>query len=152
MSKEYIIYCDESEESGQYFGNFYGGALVCSEHLDEVKSLIAAKKAELNLFGEVKWSKITENYAEKYIAMMDLFFDLIRDGKIKVRIMFTQKMKSISFYTTNSLNMPSAYIVPQSYPAASRSAFIPISYLTPLRRWPNSARFSSDFPEPQSSD
>jgi hypothetical protein len=92
MAQEYIIYCDESEETGRYFSNFYGGALVRSEHLEEIKALIASKKAELNLFGEIKWTKITENYADKYIALMDLFFDLIKADRIKIRIMFTQNM------------------------------------------------------------
>ena len=90
INREYIIYCDESESKGRHFSNFYGGALVTSSDLHSVKEAIATRKRELNLFGEIKWSKITVNYCGKYIEMMDLFFDLIRDGKIKVRIMFTQ--------------------------------------------------------------
>ena len=90
MTVEYTIYCDESESKGRIFSNFYGGALVESDHIDVVKSAIAAKKIELNMFGEVKWSKVSINYYKKYIALIDFFFDLIRDGKIKIRIMFTQ--------------------------------------------------------------
>lgn len=87
---EYIIYCDESESKGRHFSNFYGGALVRSQDRDCVSQAIANKKLELNLFGEVKWSKITVNYRQKYIDLIDFFFDLICDGKIKIRIMFTE--------------------------------------------------------------
>ncbi len=90
MATEYIIYCDESAEYGEYFSNFYGGALVRGEHYAEAVRLIRAKKAELNLHKEVKWQRVTENYEGKYIALMDVFFDLIKADKIKVRIMFTQ--------------------------------------------------------------
>lgn len=90
MALEYVIYCDESEEKGRHFSDFYGGVLICSDKLELVRSTLAACKAQLNLKGEVKWSKITENYADKYIALMDCFFNLVASGAIKVRIMFTQ--------------------------------------------------------------
>jgi hypothetical protein len=90
MSTEYIIYCDESEDSGRHYSNFYGGALVRSVDLDFIKDAIAKKKAELNLHGEVKWSKISTNYHKKYIELVEFFFDFICVDKIKVRIMFTQ--------------------------------------------------------------
>jgi hypothetical protein len=93
MAREYIIYCDESESKGRHFSNFYGGALVNSEHIDGVRDAIANKKRDLNLFGEIKWSKITVNYRSKYIDLIDLFFDLVKDGKIKIRIMFTQNIR-----------------------------------------------------------
>jgi hypothetical protein len=38
----------------------------------------------------VKWNKITSNYQDKYISLIDTFFDLIAADRIKVRIMFTQ--------------------------------------------------------------
>lgn len=90
MSEEYIIYCDESDEKGDYFSNFYGGALVRGTDLTEVIRTIRAKKAELNLRGEVKWQRVTAAYANKYIALMDTYFDFVKAGKIKIRIMFTQ--------------------------------------------------------------
>jgi uncharacterized protein DUF3800 len=92
MALEYIIYCDESESKGRHFSNFYGGALVTSEHLQTVQDTLAKRKKELNLFGEIKWSKITTNYRKKYIDMVDCFFDLIKEGKVKVRVMFTQNI------------------------------------------------------------
>jgi hypothetical protein len=104
MATEYIIYCDESEEKGLYFSNFYGGALVRSEDLESVKLAIAAKKAELYLKSEVKWEKITANYAQKYIDLIDCFFDFIKAGKVKIRIMFTQNMNVAKNLTTRHVD------------------------------------------------
>lgn len=92
MARELTIYCDESSFRGRFFSNFYGGVLIESRHLENVRRVISQKKADLNLFGEVKWTKIAENYSDKYIDLIDTFFDLVEQGKIKVRIMFTQNM------------------------------------------------------------
>lgn len=90
MSLEYVIYCDESEEKGKHFSNFYGGALVASGDLEGVIGQLKKCKGEQNLNREVKWTRITEAYEKKYVALLDVFFDLIKSGKVKVRIMFTQ--------------------------------------------------------------
>lgn len=92
MALEYIIYGDESESKGKHFSNFYGGALVSSDDLEKVRTILAAKKQALNLFGEVKWSKITVNYHQKYIDLIDCFFDLVARDEVKIRIMFTQNI------------------------------------------------------------
>jgi len=89
MAKEAIIYADESENRGKYFSNFFGGALVLSTDLATVVGQLNTAKDELNLHKEIKWSRVTKNYLDKYKAMMDVFFDLIMAGQIKVRIMFT---------------------------------------------------------------
>ncbi|MFN7664520.1 MAG: hypothetical protein ACK5PH_06795, partial [Inhella sp.] len=90
MSRELVLYCDESDVSGRHFANFYGGALVESRHLQEVVARLEASKAALNFHGEVKWQKITENYAQKYIAFVSETFSLMAEGKLKLRVMFTQ--------------------------------------------------------------
>ncbi|MGQ0530962.1 MAG: DUF3800 domain-containing protein [Panacagrimonas sp.] len=90
MSREILIYCDESDASGAHFGHFYGGALVESTHLAEVVDRLTRRKAELNFMGEVKWQKITQTYAEKYLALLDTLFDLLGEHKLKLRVMFTQ--------------------------------------------------------------
>lgn len=90
MSRELILYCDESDSSGRHFGNFYGGALVESIHQQEVIARLVSTQQRLNLLGEIKWQKITEPYAQKYIEFISTVFELIREGKIKIRIMFTQ--------------------------------------------------------------
>lgn len=89
MSKEYIIYCDESEERGRHYSNFYGGALIRSDHIDDVRNAISHKKEELNLGKEVKWNKITYAYKEKYKELIDFYFDYVKEDIIKIRIMFT---------------------------------------------------------------
>lgn len=90
MSRELVIYCDESDISGKHFSNFYGGALVESVHQQEVIERLERRKAELNLGAEVKWQKISEAYAGKYIAFAQEIFNLMSEDKLKLRIMFTQ--------------------------------------------------------------
>lgn len=90
FSQELIIYCDESDSKGKYYSNFYGGLLVDSKNIPHVKQILDEKKIDLNLFNEVKWSKITENYKENYIQLIDTLFDLLEAGLLKIRVMFTQ--------------------------------------------------------------
>ncbi|MEZ4591743.1 MAG: DUF3800 domain-containing protein [Chloroflexota bacterium] len=92
MAQEFIIYADESISKGAYFSNFYGGALIRSKDIELVRQRLQTRKQELNLFGELKWSKVTEQYLDKYQSMMAIFFALVHQGAIKLRIMFTQNM------------------------------------------------------------
>lgn len=55
-----------------------------------IEKALNDKKEALNLKGEIKWTKVTGNYLEKYIDMIILFFSFIKVEKIKVRIMFAQ--------------------------------------------------------------
>ncbi len=89
MATEFVIYTDESLKDGEFFSNFYGGALVRSSNLSDVLETLANIKAEQNLHGEIKWTKVTSNYLDKYKAVMDVFFDLISLDVVKARIMFT---------------------------------------------------------------
>lgn len=88
IKKEYTLYFDESQKNGKFFGNFYGGALVNSKDIDYINATLNAKKQELNLFGEIKWSKVTEEYLDKYKEMITTYFNFIKENKIKIRIMF----------------------------------------------------------------
>jgi len=99
LVNEYIMYCDESEAKGRYYSNFYGGALVRSKDLKLATSFLKQKKSELNLYGEIKWSKVTSIYCGKYIKLMNSFFDLIEKDMIKVRMMFTQNIYEASNLT-----------------------------------------------------
>ncbi len=92
MAAEYIIYADESEKKGRYYSNFYGGALVRSTDLMSVESALEQQKESLGFHGEVKWQKVTANYLTRYQQLMDLFFDFVAAGQIKVRIMFTKNI------------------------------------------------------------
>lgn len=86
--KNYIIYCDESITKGKHYSNFYGGALVDSKHFDATVKMLNDKKEELNLFGEIKWTKVTEAYLDKYIEFINCYFRFVKDDLIKIRIMF----------------------------------------------------------------
>ncbi|NBC25751.1 MAG: hypothetical protein GVY08_07890 [Bacteroidetes bacterium] len=90
MSREYIIYADESVIKGKYYSNFYGGLLVWSTHLNEVTKALEKAKEEQNLFKEIKWQKISSGYLDKYKTVMNLFFNLVEKDLVKARIMFTQ--------------------------------------------------------------
>ncbi|WP_018236034.1 DUF3800 domain-containing protein [Ensifer sp. BR816] len=96
--RNYILYCDESAKKGPFYSNFYGGALLKAEDREAIERILLEKKEELNLFDELKWTKVTLNYLEKYIQFVDKFFDLIESGRIKVRIMFTHNR-----YVANNL-------------------------------------------------
>lgn len=94
MARELLIYCDESDISGRHFANFYGGLLVESGHLNEVETRIGSRCEALHLHDEIKWQKISERYAGKYMALMDELFDLVSERKVKLRVMFTQNYYS----------------------------------------------------------
>lgn len=93
---EYIIYCDESVSDGKHFTDFFGGVLVRNTDYDIIRGALNAKKQELNLKGEIKWIKVTENYLNKYRQMMDLFFSFIKENRLKVRIMFREASQTPS--------------------------------------------------------
>lgn len=87
--RHYTIYSDESSKKGRYFANFYGGAIFKTSNLEALNKILKERKDELNLFKELKWTKITENYADKYIGFISTYFDLLEAGRIRLRIMFT---------------------------------------------------------------
>lgn len=85
---EYILYCDESTSKDRKFGDFFGGCLISSKDLEPVTLALERCKTENNLFGEIKWTKVTDQYLDKYIHVIKLFFSFVREGKIRIRIMF----------------------------------------------------------------
>lgn len=87
---EYRIWCDESVKKGKYYSNFYGGVLVRSGDLRRVEAVIERVCQEQHFRDEVKWQRVTAQYLNKYMALMDAFFDLLEADLVKVRIMFTQ--------------------------------------------------------------
>jgi len=89
VATELIIYADESEKKGTYYSNFFGAALVASNDLSLSTRRLESIKRRENLYQEIKWGKVTENYLNKYIAVIDEFFDMVSSNVIKIRIMFT---------------------------------------------------------------
>jgi hypothetical protein len=92
MSRELIIYTDESTKEGKYFANFYGGALVRSEDIDEVRRILTTAAIDAGLTAEIKWQKVSAGYLDRYVRLIEEFFDLVAADRIKVRIMFTQRL------------------------------------------------------------
>lgn len=88
--KEYIIFSDESVKKGGYFSNFYGGVMVGSSQYNRITQSLNALKDALGFHGEVKWSKVTDQYLDRYLALMDAYFDEIAEGHLRVRVMFTK--------------------------------------------------------------
>ena len=82
--------------------------IVGSSHYERVTRRLNVAKQELNLFGEIKWEKVTERYLPKYQAMVRHFFEEIAAGALKVRIMFrhnarqpqglTEEQKELQYY------------------------------------------------------
>lgn len=88
--KEYILFCDESDRHGKFYSNFYGGVMVGSSHYQRITTRLNETKAELHLHSEVKWEKVTEVYLAKYQQLIHHFFEEIKAGNIRIRIMFRQ--------------------------------------------------------------
>jgi hypothetical protein len=88
--KEYILFCDESDRHGKYYSNFYGGVMVGASQYERVTRRLDTLKLDLNLYGEIKWKKVTKNYLEKYITLMSAFFDELNHGNLRIRIMYRQ--------------------------------------------------------------
>jgi hypothetical protein len=95
--KEYIIFCDESDKKGEFYSNFYGGVLVGLSQYDQVKKRLEDKKVELGFGKELKWQKVTDQYLHRYIEFMASFFDEIRAGNLKARVMFRQNTHAHRF-------------------------------------------------------
>jgi len=93
--KEYIIFCDESEKFGQYYSNFYGGAIVGASKYEKITNELNSLKEKHNFYGEIKWSKVSANYLEKYQKIISAFFKYVAKGDLKIRIMFTQNRNVI---------------------------------------------------------
>jgi hypothetical protein len=95
--KEYIIFCDESDKKGEYYSNFYGGVMVGLSNYDQITARLEAKKNELGFGNELKWQKVTSTYLERYKEFIHAFFDELRAGHLKVRIMFRQNAHTRRF-------------------------------------------------------
>lgn len=88
--KEFILFCDESDRRGRYYSNFYGGVMVGSSHYQRITNRLNEKKADLNLYQEVKWEKVTDQYLDKYDELIHCFFEEVARGNLRVRVMFRQ--------------------------------------------------------------
>ena len=83
----YVIVCDESTKDGLFYSYFLGGAIVKESDYDYINQELYRLKHMLVL-SEMKRNRIDTSNAEKYMKVLGLFFNFIREGKIKVRVMF----------------------------------------------------------------
>jgi hypothetical protein len=92
MTHKIIVYCDESAKKGPHFSNFYGASVVLSENLFLVEKSISEVIALNGITCEIKWNNISPSTFERFIKIIDLYFDYISDGLIKFRCMFTHNV------------------------------------------------------------
>lgn len=85
---EYTLYCDESVDTGNFYGDFFGGCIVEAHDLQLIISSLTQYKLNNHINAEMKWTKVTEAYLDKYIGFIHLFFSFVASRKVKVRIMF----------------------------------------------------------------
>lgn len=94
----YLIYCDESDDKGLFYSNFYGGALLKLSDQAAIEARLNAAKGHHPQTGEIfadkefKWTKVSPYMEAHYMAFVREIFALIREGLLKVRIMFTQNI------------------------------------------------------------
>lgn len=90
LEKEYIIICDESDKSGEFYSNFYGGAIVPGSKYEATSKRLEATKQSLGIAPEVKWSRVGPYELEGYKKLVDAFFDEMVEGNLRMRVMFSQ--------------------------------------------------------------
>jgi hypothetical protein len=86
---EYWIFCDESIQSVPKFSHFFGGAIVPAVRHAGIENRLRVLKAEIGFLHELKWQRVSEQWLEGHEEMMNGFFDLLRQGEIRMRVMFS---------------------------------------------------------------
>ncbi len=85
---KYTIVCDESDQKPQKdYKYFFGGAMLLEKDYERIGKLIDDFKTKLGLH-EMKRTKITPRNASNYIKVLKLFFTFVKNGEIKLRVMF----------------------------------------------------------------
>lgn len=92
MEKEYIILCDESDQKGAYFSNFFGGVIVGGSVWQKVTNRLEEVKSSSGIRSEVKWSKVSPFDVDRYEPLIEEFFKIIEEGHLRMRVMFRQNI------------------------------------------------------------
>lgn len=82
------IWLDESDKKGPYYSNFYGGILIQSEDLPQVLFEANTLLEKLGVWEEIKWQKVNKHTFEAYKSIVDFIFQLLAEGRAKIRIFF----------------------------------------------------------------
>lgn len=96
----YLIYCDESDDKGSSYSNFYGGALLKLSDQAAIEARLKAAKGRHPTTGEIyadkefKWTKVCPYMEANYMAFVQEIFALVREGLLKIRVMFTQNINN----------------------------------------------------------
>ncbi len=90
FEKEYIVFCDESEKKGMYYSNFYGGVIVGATQLNGVNLRLENARSIAGIESEVKWEKTSPYDVERYKILIAAYFDEIKAGHLRTRIMYRQ--------------------------------------------------------------
>lgn len=80
---KYHIYCDESTLNGRYA--VYGGFIMHNNSVNKVEQTIYNIKQKNNLFSEIKWSKISNQYYDKYLNLIDSTSSLLNKNVVHFR-------------------------------------------------------------------
>ena len=95
------MYCDESVAKDRKYGDFFGGCIIEASNLQPVIKALETCKTDNGLHNEIKWTKVTGQYLDKYIQVMRLFFSFVAERKVKVRIMFRKTENQYSLLSNN---------------------------------------------------
>lgn len=95
MPKIYELYADEawthSSPPLRRYWCFYGGVFGPEETLDRLDTALLHVIRRFGLRGEVKWSRLNEQNIDCYIALIDTFFEVLRNEDIHYRQMFLDR-------------------------------------------------------------
>lgn len=77
-------------KKGKRFSNFYGGLLVSKSDYKDVLRIMTEAVSELGLEdSELKWSHMNTHRLAPYERIMEVFFGLVKENRVKIRIMFS---------------------------------------------------------------
>ncbi|MBK9671493.1 MAG: hypothetical protein IPO70_04410 [Bacteroidetes bacterium] len=66
------IYCDESRQCQDRY-MILGGIIIPNHQLEEFNATMAKYRIDERMVSELKWSRITNQYQEKYKKFIDYF-------------------------------------------------------------------------------
>jgi hypothetical protein len=89
-SRSFVVYADESNTHDRALAHrhFYGGCMVPADERAEITRVLESIAGELGILGELKWRKVRPYNADRVLHVMNAFFDMIEDRRIKLRVMW----------------------------------------------------------------
>jgi len=94
QEKEYWIFADESVQEGRHFSNFFGGCIIPARIHADVENRLRIHKARIGFLKELKWQRVSEQWLDGYKRMISHFFDELRAGHVRMRLMFRDNQSS----------------------------------------------------------